>query len=62
MDNKMKILVYCLALFALLFAGKATSQAGGFQDHPRDFLFGNHIDTHQQNKLKLFNSEMDLHN
>jgi len=40
-------LAFCL-LFTPLFA-----QARDFHKSPRDFLFGNHIDTHQETKLTL---------
>lgn len=46
---------HCVLLIAILFfsTGLSTARAGEFHAPPRDFLFGNHIDTHQETKLKL---------
>ena len=55
MNNKTKFHVYVLAFASFLFLSSGTTSvlAGDFQDPPKDFLFGNHIDTHQEAKLKL---------
>jgi hypothetical protein len=49
----MKKLTYnplLLAAFFLIFV-KYVNPAAAFNDPPLDFLFGNHIDTHQQTHL-----------
>jgi len=55
MKKSIGIRVYVLAFVSFLFllSGPPTALAGDFQDPPKDYLFGNHIDTHQENKLKL---------
>lgn len=52
----MKKRILILVFFAILLLGTTTALAGSsypWRDHapPFDFLFGNHIDTHQQGKL-----------
>lgn len=52
--NNPKYNRYILVIGILFFfTGLSTALAGDFHDPPRDFLFGNHIDTHQETKLKL---------
>ena len=46
-----KILHFLLALAFLLPLVGYTTQANAFNDPPYDFLFGNHIDTHQETQL-----------
>lgn len=49
-----KIKRIALMVAILYFStGLSTALAGDFHDSPRDFLFGNHLDTHQETKLKL---------
>lgn len=44
--------IYALISVMLLMAsGTFSAHAGEFHKPPRDFLFGNHIDTHQETKL-----------
>lgn len=51
-------LIYTLAI--LIFnPWSFTALAADFQEAPYDFLFGNHIDTHQETKLKLKKGEPD---
>lgn len=50
LKNKLYVLIIAI-LF--LTAGFSTVLAGDFQDPPYDFKFGNHIDTHQETKLKV---------
>jgi hypothetical protein len=45
-------LVYTLGIF-IFIPWSFTALADAFQEAPYDFLFGNHIDTHQETKLKL---------
>jgi len=52
--NHLKNQHYVLIIAILFFSsGLSTARAGDFHAPPRDFLFGNHIDTHQETKLKL---------
>ena len=45
---------FALVIAVLFFStGLSPAIAGDFHAPPRDFLFGNHIDTHQETKLKL---------
>ena len=51
-------LIYTLAI--LIFnPWSFTALADDFHDAPYDFFFGNHIDTHQETKLKLKKGEPD---
>ena len=43
------ILIYTLAII-VFFPWTLTAFAEGLHDAPYDFLFGNHIDTHQRGK------------
>lgn len=45
-------LVYTLAIF-ILIPWPFAAFADGFHDAPYDFLFGNHIDTHQKTSLSI---------
>ena len=49
-------LIYTLAIFISL-SWILTALADDFHDAPFDFLFGNHIDTHQRTLLKLRSGE-----
>ncbi len=52
--NYLKNKPYFLLIVILFFStGLSTALAGDFHAPPRDFRFGNHIDTHQETKLKL---------
>jgi len=55
----MKKLIFFISFlsFSLIFFDSAR-QAYAFNDPPFDFLFGNHIDTHQETRLKN-NGELD---
>ena len=45
---------FALIIIFLFFSiGLSSAVAADFHAPPRDFLFGNHIDTHQESKLKL---------
>jgi len=46
------ILIIAIATLALMPAATVVQAGNGFHDPPFDFLFGNHIDTHQENNLK----------
>ena len=45
-------LIYLLAIF-IFNPWSVTAFADDFHDAPYDFLFGNHIDTHQETKIKI---------
>ena len=45
-------LIYLLAIF-IFNPWSITAFADDFHDAPYDFLFGNHIDTHQETKIKI---------
>ena len=49
----MRKLTSILASLALLSTGSAVQADNYFHKAPYDFLFGNHIDTHQENKLSI---------
>jgi len=52
------ILIYTLAI--LIFnPWSFAASADEFHEEPYDFFFGNHIDTHQETKLKLKKGELD---
>ena len=45
---------FALMIAVIFFStGMSPALAGDFHAPPRDFLFGNHIDTHQETKIKL---------
>lgn len=46
------IQLYILAIF-ILFPWPSTLQAADFQQSPYNYFFGNHIDTHQETRLKV---------
>jgi len=46
------ILIIAIATLALISAATVVQAGNGFHDPPFDFLFGNHIDTHQETNLK----------
>ena len=52
MKNESKSLIIGIAILLLIFVGTAVQAGNDFQDPPFDFLFGNHIDTHQETNLK----------
>jgi hypothetical protein len=41
-----------IATLMLMFTGSLVQAGNAFHDRPFDFLFGNHIDTHQETNLK----------
>lgn len=47
------MLIAGFASLGLMFTGTAAQAGGDFHDPPFDFLFGNHIDTHQETNLKI---------
>jgi hypothetical protein len=49
---KIDIIPFAVIITIMLFIASPVI-AGGFQSPPKDFLFDNHIDTHQENKLKF---------
>ena len=55
--KKLSIFLIFFLSFSLIFFDSAR-QAYAFNDPPFDFLFGNHIDTHQETRLKN-NGELD---
>lgn len=55
--KKLSIFLIFFIGFSLIFID-STRQAYAFNDPPFDFLFGNHIDTHQETRLKN-NGELD---
>lgn len=52
MKKKSISLIIGIATLLLMFAGTAVQAGNDFHDPPFDFLFGNHIDTHQETNLK----------
>ncbi len=50
---------YLIIIITIVFfsSGASTARAADFHAPPRDFLFGNHIDTHQETKLKKDKSD-----
>ena len=46
------ILIYTLAII-IFFPWTLAASAQGLHDAPYDFLFGNHIDTHQRTLLRV---------
>ncbi len=44
-----------IATLMLMFTGSLVQAGNSFHDRPFDFLFGNHIDTHQETNLKTNN-------
>ena len=57
--NKIRIrltLIYILTIF-IFSPWSFTAFAAEFHEEPYDFLFDNHIDTHQETRLKLKNGE-----
>ena len=52
MKKKSVRLIICIATLASMAAGTAVQAGNDFHDKPFDFLFGNHIDTHQETNLK----------
>jgi hypothetical protein len=50
--HKIDIIPIALIIAIILFIA-FPAMAGDFHAPPKDFLFGNHIDTHQENKLKM---------
>ena len=57
--NKTKFrfaLIYLLAIF-IFNPWSVTAFANDFHDSPYNFLFGNHIDTHQETKIKIKNGD-----
>ncbi|MEA2079170.1 MAG: hypothetical protein U9P00_04805, partial [Pseudomonadota bacterium] len=48
--------ILSVAACCLVFTVSLAQAGGLFHAPPFDFLFGNHIDTHQENKLKLYGS------
>ncbi len=50
--HRYRIFAPLLFALAVFLTGAGPAQAAKFDNPARDFLFGNHIDTHQQSKLK----------
>ena len=53
MNSFNRTLIAVLASLGLIATGSIAKAGNDFHDPPFDFLFGNHIDTHQETNMKL---------
>ena len=53
MTNSLMNIIRLAGVLLIMILTGVPAMAGDFHKPPKDFLFGNHIDTHQENMLKL---------